>query len=348
MVEFSSLHNCTLCPRACGVDRYVTSGFCGAPAALTAARAALHFWEEPCISGSTGSGAGFFSGCNMRCVFCQNHAIAAGEVAREISVERLSEIFLELQNQKACNINLVTALHYQPQVISALEHAKAHGLTIPIVYNSGGYESVEALRRLDGLVDIYLPDCKYYDSELAQRYSNAPDYFEICLAAIDEMLRQVGDPRFMLAPAHIDASSVSGTSRDSDPDRSDPFLDADAYNTLLEEAPEDEDYTGPLMKRGVIIRHLLLPTHLSDSREIVTRLLERYGNHVYLSLMNQYTPLLTGSDLVAFPELGGRVSDSEYESLLDTAIDAGIENGFFQMGGTASDSFIPAFDYTGL
>ena len=188
---------CTLCPRKCRADRgNGERGFCGETAQLTAARASLHLWEEPCISGTRGSGAVFFSGCVLRCVFCQNYDISSRGVGKPITVERLCGIFLELQAQGAHNINLVNPTHFTPQVIRALEAAKARGLTLPVVWNSGGYELPETLRLLEGLVDVYLPDVKYYSDELARRLSAAPDYFETAMAALDEMLRQTGAPVF--------------------------------------------------------------------------------------------------------------------------------------------------------
>lgn len=188
---------CTLCPRKCRADRdNGERGFCGETAQLTAARASLHLWEEPCISGTRGSGAVFFSGCVLRCVFCQNYDISSRGVGKPITVERMCGIFLELQAQGAHNINLVNPTHFTPQVINALEAAKRRGLTLPVVWNSGGYELPETLRLLEGLVDVYLPDVKYYSDELARRLSSAPDYFETAMAALDEMLRQTGAPVF--------------------------------------------------------------------------------------------------------------------------------------------------------
>lgn len=188
---------CTLCPRKCRADRdNGERGFCGETAQLTAARASLHMWEEPCISGTRGSGAVFFSGCVLRCVFCQNYDISSRGAGKPITVERLCGIFLELQAQGAHNINLVNPTHFTPQVIRALETAKRRGLSLPVVWNSGGYELPETLRLLEGLVDVYLPDVKYYSDELARRLSSAPDYFETAMAALDEMLRQTGAPVF--------------------------------------------------------------------------------------------------------------------------------------------------------
>ena len=296
------MQDCTLCPRRCHADRRSGSaGFCGQSAEITAARAALHFWEEPCISGSRGSGTVFFSGCSLQCVYCQNRQIALGETGRHISLERLSEIFLELQEKGATNINLVTAGHFLPQAAYSLELAKQQGLTLPIVYNTGSYEEVSSLKLLEGLVDIYLPDLKYRSPKLSQKYSNAPDYFEKATAAIEEMYRQTGTPLF-----------------DSD--------------------------TG-LMKRGVIVRHLILPGQPKDSKQILRYLHSTYKNDIYVSIMNQYTPL-AGARLPQ--ELGRRITDEEYGKILSFGERIGIEQGFYQEGGTAEESFIPPFDYEGL
>lgn len=301
------MSDCTLCPRRCHADRRAgKTGFCGQGESVAAARAALHFWEEPCISGSSGSGAVFFSGCGLQCVFCQNHDIALGKSGRPLSLERLAQIFLELQDKGAANINLVTAGHFLPQVSFALAMARKKGLSIPIVYNSSGYEEISSLRLLEGLVDIYLPDLKYRSSQLSALYSHAPDYFEKASAAIGEMYRQVGSPVF---------------------------------------SPADG-----LMRRGVIVRHLLLPGCAGDSKRVLRYLHDAYGNDIYVSIMNQYTPL---AHLAQMPELVQspllrRVTAEEYERVLDFAGRIGIENGFFQEGDTAAESFIPAFDGEGL
>ncbi len=296
------MSDCTLCPRNCHADRLLgRTGFCGQTAELTAARAALHFWEEPCISGSAGSGAVFFSGCSLQCVYCQNHTIAAGRNGRGISLERLTEIFLELQAKGAANINLVTPGHFIPQICLALENAKIQGLYIPVVYNTSGYENVSSLRLMEGLVDIYLPDLKYRSPDLAAKYSHARDYFEKACAAIEEMVRQVGTPVF-----------------------------------------DDSD---GLLKRGVLVRHLLLPGQSADSKKILRYLHDTYHNDIYVSIMNQYTPL---PHMAAFPELNNRVTDAEYERLLAFADKIGIEQGYMQEGGTADESFIPDFHGEGL
>lgn len=291
---------CSLCPRMCNIDREVTTGYCGVKQTLRVARAALHFWEEPCISGEEGSGAVFFTGCNLRCVFCQNYQIARAEQGKEITVERLSEIFLELQEKKANNINLVTATHYVPQVVEALKLAKLQGLHIPVVYNCGGYETVETLNLLEGLVDIYLPDFKYVDSERAKRYSHAENYPEAAKTALAEMVRQ--QPR-----AEFDERGM--------------------------------------MKKGVIVRHLMLPGGIKDSKAVVKYLYETYGNQIFVSLMNQYTPLPHVTD---YPEINRKLKKFEYDRLVDYAIALGVENGFIQEGETAEESFIPAFTNEGV
>ena len=323
MENILNLSDCTICPRNCSVNRLIgETGYCKQGAHITAARAYLHAWEEPCISGIGGSGTVFFSGCNMRCVFCQNYEIACGDVAREISSERLSEIFLELQDKKASNINLVTPTHFVPLIIPAIRRSRDNGLTIPIVYNTSAYEKVDTLKSLEGLIDIYLPDCKYYSDALALKYSNAPHYFETAIDAVSEMLRQVKEPVF-----YEDSSEIGSYD----------------YNLLLDGC--DDDYLGPLMKKGVIIRHLMLPGHLSDSKKVIRELLQRFGNKVYLSIMNQFTP---HGNLTKYPELLKPVNNKDYDELIDYAIDLGIENGFFQGEGTDSDSFIPSFDFEGL
>ena len=291
---------CSLCPRMCNVDREVTIGYCGVKDTLRVARAALHFWEEPCISGEEGSGAVFFTGCNLRCVFCQNFQIARAEQGKEITVERLSEIFLELQEQKANNINLVTATHYVPQIVESLKMAKERGLHIPVVYNCGGYETVETLKLLEGLVDIYLPDFKYVDNNRAKRYSRAEDYPETAKKALEEMVRQ---------------------------------------------QPEAEFDERGMMKKGVIVRHLMLPGGIKDSKAVVKYLYETYGDQIFISLMNQYTPLPHVAD---YPEIDRKLKKFEYDRLVDYAISLGVENGFIQEGETAEESFIPAFTNEGV
>ena len=324
------MSNCILCPRNCHVDRTAGQrGYCNAPSNITAARAALHFWEEPCISGTKGSGAVFFSGCNMGCIFCQNQPISHGNVAKGITIQRLADIYLELQEQGAHNINLVTPSHYVPQIANSLEMARNKGLSIPVLYNTSSYESVETLKMLDGLIDIYLPDCKYFSDELAIGLSNAPKYFEIATDAIKEMLRQVGTPHFL---------------------HEGRVINAEEYNEIIEETTED-DYVGPLMKKGVIIRHLVLPRQTEDSKKVIQALLQTFGNNVFLSIMGQYTPMKQLSEKSLRSELSflkETITEDEYDELLDFAIDCGLENGFMQSLETSSESFIPAFDYKGI
>lgn len=299
--EELTLKACKLCPRACDVNRECGQlGYCQESSKLIVGRAALHHWEEPCISGTRGSGTVFFSGCTMGCVFCQNHCLSKGEAGKELTTKRLTEIFIELQKQGAHNINLVTPTHYTLQIIEALKAAKTQGLNIPIVYNCSGYEKVETLKLLDGLIDIYLPDFKYYSEELARKYSKAPNYFNYASLAVEEMVRQTGMAIF------------------------------------------DEE---GMMKKGVIVRHLLLPGQLMDSKRIVHYLYTTFGNQIWISLMNQYTPL---EHVTIYPELNRKVSNKSYNRLIDYAIDLGLENGFIQEGETAKESFIPLFNGEGV
>lgn len=332
------LKECRLCPRACRVNRTAgQKGYCGQGESVRAARAALHFWEEPCISGEKGSGTVFFSGCSLRCVFCQNAKIAAGRAGKEVSRERLAEIFLRLQEEGANNINLVTAGHFAPQVADALEIAKKKGLSIPAVYNTSSYETVETLRMLDGLIDVYLPDFKYVSAQLAQDLSRAPDYFERAAAAVEEMVRQTGDPRFV--PVSAGKEGV--------------FLTAAEMNeACLEEG--DRDF---LMKKGVIVRHLALPGQEGDSKRVLRFLHKTWGDRIYISLMNQYTPMpgigerlkeRLGERAEKYRDLCRKLTEAEYDRLVDELVDLGVENAFIQEGETAEESFIPAFDGEGI
>lgn len=292
---------CTLCPRMCQVKRENQElGFCRMPKKITVSRAALHMWEEPCISGEEGSGAVFFSGCNLQCVYCQNKQIASGEIGMEISIEKLAEIFLNLQEKHANNINLVTPTHFIRPIKKALLLAKERGLILPVVYNTSGYELVESLKELEGLIDIYLPDFKYYDNAIAKKYSNVEDYFFYASCAVKEMMRQIKE-------------------------------------LILDERG--------IMKKGVIVRHLVLPGCIEDSKRVIKYLYETYGNSIMFSIMNQYTPLEYVKDI---PELNRKLTEEEYEEIVNFAIDLGVENGYIQEGETAEESFIPAFDYEGI
>lgn len=289
-------NKCILCPRNCNVDRSVLRGYCGESEMIRIARAAPHIWEEPPISGTNGSGTVFFSGCNLRCVYCQNHEIAVSHLGCTVSDDELLRIFLDLQEQGVHNINLVTAGHFALQLIPIMTKARENGLHIPFVWNSSGYESVEMLRMLDGLIDIYLPDFKYLNSKTAKEYSNAPDYPDIAKTALAEMVRQCG-------------------------------------------APQIDPETG-LMKRGVQVRHLVLPGHAQESRQILWYLCQTYGNRIGYSIMNQYTPM---PQMKEHPLLSRKVSAKEYENVVRYARQIGIENAFTQEGEAASESFIPEF-----
>lgn len=295
------MKDCTLCPRNCHADRMEgRTGYCGMTDKIYAARAALHMWEEPCISGCKGSGAVFFTGCGLRCCFCQNREIAIGKDGCEIDVKRLAEIFLELQDKGAANINLVTGAHYVPQITAALDIAGEQGMGLPVVYNSSGYEKVETLKLLEGYVDVYLPDYKYADPLLAQQFSHAADYPEIVGNALAEMVRQTGPVVF-----------------------------------------DEEGY----IKKGTIVRHLILPGHTRNSIQVLKYLQRAFGTQIYISIMNQYTPLPQVADIEV---LNRTVTPEEYDRVLRFAERIGIERGFRQEGTAASESFIPEFDERGL
>ena len=295
-----SLASCRLCPKECGVNRLAgETGFCGAGLQIRAARAALHHWEEPCLSGTRGSGTVFFSGCNLRCAFCQNAPISRGQAGAPITIERLTDIFFELRDQGAHNINLVTPTQYIPQITAALRAARDRGLDLPVVCNSGGYENVEALRLWEGLVDIYLPDLKFFSAAVSKKLCGAPDYFTKASAAIAEMFRQTGKPAF----------------------------DGDG-----------------ILTKGVIVRHLMLPGYLFDTRKVLDYLTRTYGNDIYISLMNQYTPPSPARPNA--PE--HPLSPGHYDAMVDFLVDRGQENAYVQEPGTDSESFIPPFDLNGI
>lgn len=287
--------DCRLCPRACGADRlHGQRGYCGATAELELGRAALHAWEEPPISGETGSGTVFFVHCTLGCVYCQNRQISTANAhGAAVDANRLAEIFLQLQEQGAQNINLVTATHYAPHLCQAIPRARAQGLTIPVLLNSGGFESVRTLAMLEGLIDIYLPDFKYYSSYYAGLYSKAPDYYEVADAAIDEMVRQTGVPAF---------------------------------------APDGR------MLRGTLIRHLMLPGLLGDTKQVLRHIAERWGGRVLVSLMRQYTPV----DMAAYPELDRTIREDDYAEAVEYYSSLGL-SGYLQEGEAAAESFIPSF-----
>ena len=303
---------CELCPRRCGVDRARGNcGYCGMSDNLTAARAARHYWEEPCISGTRGSGTVFFSGCVMRCAYCQNYSVSGG-YGEEITVKRLSEIFSELEEQGAHNINLVNPTHFVPQIIKALDMTKER-LRIPVVYNSGGYERVETLRMLEGYVDVYLPDVKYYSEEIAVKLSNAPNYFETAAAAVGEMVRQTGAPVF------------------------------DGYGAVGQAEPLPD----AVLLKGTVVRHLVLPTLYRDSMEVIRRIGERFGDRILFSLMSQYTPFGRVRTDSAFAKLNRRVTTFEYRKALDAVLAAGLR-GYMQEKSSAKEEYTPEFDLSGL
>lgn len=301
MKNMNKYKNCLLCPRKCGINRSTgQTGVCGVSSEIKVARAALHYWEEPCISGKRGSGAVFFSGCSLHCVFCQNREISDGKEGKVISKERLSDIFIELAGKGANNINLVTPGQYIPDIVWAVNDAKSRGMKLPIIYNTSGYENVTELKLLEGIVDVYLPDFKYMDSTLSARYSRAKDYPSVAKQALSEMVRQQPDVVI-------------------------------------------DDATG-LIQKGVIVRQLLLPGHVNDAKAVLKYLYDTYHDHVYISMMSQFTPIA----LKDYPEINRTVTRREYERLVDYALEIGITNAFIQEGDVAKDSFIPAFDCEGV
>lgn len=301
MKNMNKYENCLLCPRKCGINRSTgQTGVCGVSSEIKVARAALHYWEEPCISGKRGSGAVFFSGCSLHCVFCQNRESSDGKAGKLISKERLSDIFMELADKGANNINLVTPGQYIPDIVWAVNDAKSRGMKLPIIYNTSGYENVTELKLLEGIVDVYLPDFKYMDSTLSARYSRAKDYPSVAKQALSEMIRQQPDVVI-------------------------------------------DDATG-LIQKGVIVRQLLLPGHVNDAKAVLKYLYDTYHDHIYISMMSQFTPIA----LKDYPEINRTVTKREYERLVNYALEIGITNAFIQEGDVAKDSFIPAFDCEGV
>lgn len=293
----NELKECRLCPRDCKVNRYNSLGFCKASNKLRVALASVHMWEEPCISYKNGSGTIFFSHCNLKCVYCQNYSIRDG-YGKDISVNRFSDICIELQNKSVHNINLVTPTHYVPQIIKGISKARKKGLTLPIVYNTSGYENVTTIFLLNKTVDIYLTDLRYYDNKYGKKYSCVDNYFDKASKAIEAMYNQVGVPVF------------------------------------------DDD----ILIKGVIVRVLLLPSLLEDAKNIIKYLYNKYQDNIIISIMNQYTPVKE----FKYSELNRKVTDEEYNELIEYAYDLGIRNAFVQEDGTASESFIPKFDKEGV
>ena len=291
---------CNLCPRKCLIDRTKTLGYCKATDKVKVARSALHYFEEPSISGTNGSGTIFFSNCNLKCCYCQNKEISTDGFGKEVSIERISEMMLELEEKHANNINLVTPTHYVPSIIEAIKLARSKGLSIPIVYNTSGYENVETLKLLEGYIDIYLTDFKYFDNNLGKDLSKCSNYFEVTSKALQEMYRKTGKNKF-----------------------------------------NDES----LMTKGIIVRCLVLPTKSDDTKKIINYLYKKYQDNIYLSIMNQYTPV---NHIKDYTFLNKTVSEDEYNEVINYAIDLGIKNAYMQEGGTCSESFIPSFDLEGV
>lgn len=292
------LDKCNLCSWNCNVDRNVSLGKCKCPSLPKLARASLHFWEEPCISGTKGSGTVFFSGCNFNCIFCQNYSISQEHFGKEISTQDLANIFLKLQSMGAHNINLVSPTPYVLQIIESIKIAKTNGLIIPIVYNTNSYETVQTIKLLDGYVDIYLPDLKYFDDEIAMKYSKCPNYFKTASDAILEMFRQVGLPKF-----------------------------------------NDDG----IVERGVIIRHLVLPNNLMQTKKILNWIKNNFSDDVYVSIMAQYFPTYLAKDDVT---LNRKLSKKEYSFVSKLA--AEFKNGYIQDLGSHEEEYVPEFDLSGL
>ena len=288
---------CTLCPRNCSVDRTVSTGFCGVREQIKIARVGLHLWEEPCISYGSGSGTVFFSGCNLKCIFCQNREISFGLKGKYISIDTLADEFLRLEQTGAVNINLVTPTHYALQIMRALDKVK-HKLSIPVCYNSSGYESVETIRQLKGYIEIFMPDIKYYSSEFAMRYSCAENYFEVASNALKQMHENVG------------------------------YADFDSQMHL---------------KKGVLVRHLVLPSLYKDSIAIFEYLAKQYDtSRLAISIMSQFFPT---ERCTGFPEINRRITSLEYNKVVSKAKELGFANGFIQEKSSASEKYHPDFDY---
>ena len=293
-----NITSCTLCPRECNVDRREHKGYCLADNNIFVARAALHFWEEPCICSKNGSGTVFFSNCTLKCCYCQNYKISHEGIGKIVDEKRLSDIFLQLQDKGADNINLVTPTHYVPGIVSALDMVKSK-LNIPVVYNSSGYEKVSTLKMLDGYIDIYLPDLKYMDDKLAFLYSGADNYFEFASAALQEMVRQVGKLEF----------------------------------------------DGDMLKKGIIIRHLALPSHRDDSIEIMRYIAKNFDkDSVLVSIMSQYTPCYKSNN---YKQINRKLSTFEYNKILEEIDKLGLK-GYCQDRTSANTEYTPAFDFEGV
>ena len=293
--ENLSYRSCVLCGRECKVNRVEgQKGFCKAGTSMYIGRAAAHFWEEPCLSGTEGSGTIFFSSCGLSCVYCQNQKLSRKESGKKLSVEELVEVFYRLEEEGCHNINFVTAEHYSKSVREAMLLARAKGFSLPFVWNSSGYQRAAILKEFEGLIDIYLIDFKYWEEGIAERYSKAKNYPELAKEGLEEAVRQCPE--------------------------------------LL--------FEGEMLKKGVILRHLLLPGQVYQGKQILKYSFGRYGNHILYSLLSQYTPF---GDLACFPEIDRKVFGKEYRKLVDYALSLGIENALIQEEGSAKESFIPDF-----
>ena len=327
--------HCTLCPRKCGADRYERFGFCKAGTQMRLAKAMLHYWEEPVLCAEGGSGAVFFSNCTLRCVFCQNYSISAEGFGKEVSVPDLADIFLRLKQQGAQNIDLITATHYLPSVTAALDLVK-HRLDIPVVYNCGGYESAETIRMLDEYIDIYLPDIKYFNNKFSVKFSSAPDYFETACAALEEMIRQTGKPVIVNGSLRKNADDLKTL-----PDTGTVLPDSDSADCKNSGIVRT-------MKRGVIVRHMILPGCRKDSIAVLGALSERFGTDKFLiSLLRQYTPFYKAKTEPEYKSINRRVTGYEYDSVVREAARLGFD-GFMQEKSSAKEEYTPLFDLSGL
>ena len=293
-------NNCKLCPRECGVDRAKTVGVCKATDKVKVALASVHQYEEPCISGKKGSGTVFFSNCNLRCVYCQNFEISRDGFGKEISTKRLAQIFIEQQQRGVNNINLVTPTMYVDSIIEAIKIARKNGLSIPIVYNSSGYEKKETIQKLKGYIDIYLPDFKYATNRLAGRYSGVNNYVDSAIPAIKEMIAQVGKNEY--------------------------------------------DENG-ILKKGVIIRHMILPNNVLNSKMVLSKIKEEFGTDVTISVMAQYFP---AGDAKSYPEINRKITKEELEEVYDHLEKLGLENGYIQELGEHEEEYVPSFDLSNI
>lgn len=293
------LENCILCPHKCGVNRLEgNKGRCKCDDKLKIALASLHMFEEPCISGENGSGTVFFSNCNLNCIYCQNYEISSLGKGKEITIEHLAEIFLKQQKKNAHNINLVTPTMYVYQIIEAIKIAKSKGLNIPIIYNSNGYENIETIKLLNGYIDVYLPDLKYYTNNLSKKYSKVDNYFEIATKAIKEMYNQVGKAQF-------------------------------GENGLI--------------KKGVIIRHLVLPNHIQNTKNILKWIKDNMPDDIYVSVMAQYFPTYKAKD---DDLINRKLNKKEYKEVLNYLYSLDLENGYIQELGSHEEEYVPNFDFS--